>query len=144
MQFYRKGDKDMSYGANKDWDSEVNTPGAGQLNYLKNLVLQKAYMARVPDQTMLLDNGIKYNYIAATRAETFAMFYTYTGRKFKVALNKIEGASVYAYWFNPRNGGKVAIGIIRNKDSKIFDPPGAEKDGNDWVLVLDTLLETRK
>jgi hypothetical protein len=106
--------------------------------------LQKAYMARVPDQTMLLDNGKKYNYITATRAETFAMFYTYTGRKFKVALNKIEGASVNVYWFNPGNGSEVAIGIIRNKGSKVFDPPGVEKEGNDWVLVLDTMLETRK
>jgi hypothetical protein len=144
MQFFRKGDKDMSYGANKDWDDEVNSPGAGQLKYLKNLILQKAYMARVPDQSMLLDNGKKYNYIAATRAETFAMFYTYTGRKFKVALNKIEGALVSAYWFSPKNGNKVALGIISNKGSKIFDPPGMEKEGNDWVLILDTIAEARK
>ena len=144
MQFYRKGDKDMSFGANKDWDTELNTPGAGQMQYLKNLMLQKAYMAREPDQSMVLDNRTLYNYIAATRAETFALFYAYTGRKFKVALHKIDGTLIYAYWINPRNGSKVAIGLISNKGDKTFDPPGIEKEGNDWVLVLDTILEPRK
>ncbi|MGF2411066.1 glycoside hydrolase family 140 protein [Ferruginibacter sp.] len=144
MQFYRNGDKDMSFGANKNWDDELNAPGAGQMQYLKKLMLQKAYMARVPDQSMVLENGTRYNYIAATRAETFALFYTYSGRKFKVALDKIEGALVNAYWINPRNGSKADIGLISNKGTKTFDPPGIEKEGNDWVLVLDTVLEARK
>ncbi len=144
MQFYTPGDSGVSFFPKIKWQDALNAPGAGQVHYLKNLMLQKAYMARVPDQSMLLDNGKKYNYITATRAETFAMFYTYTGRKFKVALNKIEGVWVGAYWFDPRNGNKVEIGIIRNKGSKIFDPPGVEREGNDWVLVLDTTLEVRK
>jgi len=144
MQFYRKGDKDMSFGANKNWDDELNTPGAGQMQHLKKLLLQKAYFSRIPDQTLVLDNGKKYQYIASTRSDVFAMFYTYTGRKFKVTLGKIEGQSVGASWYDPRTGKTIDAGIIKNKGFKTFDPPGNEKEGNDWVLILDTLLETRK
>jgi hypothetical protein len=144
MQFYKKGNKDRSFGANKSWDDELNAPGAGQMQYLEKLLLSKAYFEREPGQSMIQDNGTKYRYIAATRASTVAMFYTYTGRKFTVALDKIEGKFVNAYWYDPRTGKTTSAGIIKNKGSKIFDPPGNERNGNDWVLVLDTMLEIRK
>ena len=144
MQFYTPGDSGVSFFPKITWQDGLNAPGAGQMQHLKKLMLQKAYFGRVPDQSMVLDNGKRYQYVAATKASTFAMFYTYTGRKFKVALNKIEGTWLYAYWYDPRTGGKIEKGIIRNKGSRIFDPPGTEKNGNDWILVLDTTLEIRK
>jgi hypothetical protein len=144
MQFYTPRDSGISFFPKVKWQKGLNAPGASQMQYLKNLILQKAYMARIPDQSMVLDNGKKYNYIAATRTETFALFYVYTGRKFKVALRKIDGPLVDAYWYSPVNGNKINIGLIPNKGSKTFDPPGTEKAGNDWVLVLESVLGTRK
>ena len=65
--------------------------------------------------------------------------YTYTGRTFKVNLGKISGSKVKASWFDPRNGKTTAIGTFPNKGTQEFNAPGEPKNGNDWVLILDTV-----
>ena len=37
MQFYRLGNENMSFGANRNWDDELQTLGAGQVKYLKKI-----------------------------------------------------------------------------------------------------------
>ena len=137
MQFYRKGDKDMSYGANKDWDSEMNTPGAGQLKYLKQLMLSKSYFDRVPDQSLVVDNGEKYDRVLATKGKDYAMFYVYSGRTFKAALSKLNFKPGKAIWFSPADSQVIPIKDYRYATEKTFDPPGEKENGNDWVLILE-------
>ena len=62
----------------------------------------------------------------------------YTGRNFAVQMGKISGKTVKASWYDPRNGTKKPVGSFPNKGIKEFDPPGNEKEGNDWVLLLET------
>jgi Protein of unknown function (DUF4038)/Putative collagen-binding domain of a collagenase len=137
MQFYRKGNKDMSFGANKDWDGELNTPGAGQVQYLKQLMLSKSYFDRVPDQSLIVDNGEKYNRVLATRGKDYAMFYIYNGRSFKAAINKLNFKPAKATWFSPIDSQVIPIKDYRYAVEKIFDPPGEKENGNDWVLILE-------
>jgi hypothetical protein len=42
-----------------------------------------------------------------------------------------------AQWYNPRTGESTAIGACENSGIRVFEPPGAEAYGNDWVLVFD-------
>lgn len=137
MQFFRKGDKDMSYGANKDWDSELNTAGAGQLKYLKQLMLSKSYFDRVPDQSLVVDNGEKYDRVLATRGKGYAMLYVYNGADFKVALNKLNFKPGRAKWFSPADGQVIPVKQYRYAAARTFDPPGEKENGNDWVLILE-------
>lgn len=137
MQFFREGDKDMSYGANKDWDSELNSPGAGQLKYLKKLMLSKSYLDRVPDQSLVIDNGEKYERVLATTGKDYAMLYTYTGGDFKVALNKLNFKPAKARWFNPADNRLVPVKDYHYAAQKTFDPPGEKENGNDWILILE-------
>lgn len=136
MQFHTPGDKDANYDVKKNWRETVNAPGATQMIHLKNLMLSKSYFDRVPDQSLVVNAGGKYDNLIATRGKDYALIYTYTGRSIKVQMDKMTGASVKAYWFNPRTGNYRIAGTYANTGIKEFDPPGNEKNGNDWVLIL--------
>ncbi|MDI3321147.1 glycoside hydrolase family 140 protein [Pinibacter soli] len=139
MQFHKKGDKGGSFGVNTTWQEELNAPGASQMIYLKKLMLSKPYFDRVPDQSLVAgDPGERYNYVVATRGKNYAFAYTYTGRTFSVNMGKISGAKVRASWYSPRDGKYTSVGTFANKGVQSFDPPGEQKDGNDWVLVLES------
>ncbi|MFV8466065.1 glycoside hydrolase family 140 protein [Flavobacterium sp. LB1P62] len=135
MQMFRKGDK-PAYGNKELWTSAINAPGAGQMVYIKKLMLDFPYFERVPDQSLVANQGEKYDYLTATRGKNYALIYTYTGRKIAVNMGKIAGVKVTASWYNPRNGQKTTIGIVANKGVQEFQPTGKKEDGNDWVLIL--------
>lgn len=138
MQFYLPGAKDRAYGATEAWTLAINAVGAGQMQYLKKLILSKPYFERVPDTTMVIDNGLKYDYVAACRAKNYALFYTYTGRHFKLNLSGLNASQFKAFWYNPRNG-QISKPIKVDYATELeFNPPGEKADGNDWVLILET------
>lgn len=138
IQFYRAGDADRAYGARKFWQPAMADPGAQQMKYVKELLLSKPYFERVPDQSLVQDNGERYNRIIASRGNSYAFLYTYTGRSFKVVMGKIKGTQVRAYWFNPKDGTTQSIGTITNTGIQEFNPPGEQAAGNDWVLILES------
>lgn len=139
MQMHNPKDKTSAYGSHENWYDAVNDPGAKQMIYVKALMLSRPALERVSDQSMIADQGEKYNYLIATRGKQYAFVYTYTGRKMKINMGKIEGDKVKASWYNPRDGKSTEIGEFDNKGTLDFDPPGEPKDGNDWVLVLDAI-----
>lgn len=137
MQMHKPSDKGSAYGAKQYWYEALNAPGAGQMKYLKKLMLSRPYFERIPDSSLVVNQGIRYNYLAATRGKDYAFIYTYNGREIKVNMGKIEGQKVKASWYNPRNGNTRSIGSYTNSGTRNFDPPGEERAGNDWVLILD-------
>lgn len=136
MQMFHKGEKKGAYGNKAIWSDALNDPGAGQMQYVKNLILKFNYNDRMPDESMVVNQGTKYNYIAATRGKDYALVYTYNGKKIILNLGIINGEKLKVSWFNPRNGKKKSIGQFNNSGAQEFDPPGEKVDGNDWVLVL--------
>jgi len=137
MQFYTPGDSGISYFPKVKWQDGLKAPGAGQMRYLKKLMLGRSYFDRVPDQSMIVENGDRYEKIMATRGKNYAMFYVYNGREFKVEIKKLHFTPGKASWFNPRNGETKLIREYRNTTVNIFDPPGEKGNGNDWVLILE-------
>lgn len=140
MQMNKPENENPSYGAREFWTEAIDMPGAGQMIHLKNLMLSKPYFERIPDQSLIAKNqGEKYDYLVATRGENYALIYTYNGREMNIAMGKISGEKLKASWFNPCNGEVSSIGEFENSGTKSFDPPGEIEDGNDWVLVLDSI-----
>lgn len=140
MQFYSPKDKSSSYGANIYWQSALDANGSCQMKYLKDLIVSHSVLDRIPDSSLIAENlGEKYNYLAATRGKDYALIYNFTSRNMKIQMGKIDGAKISASWFNPKNGKKSKIGIFKNKGILEFDPPGKTADGNDWVLILETV-----
>ncbi|WP_297088189.1 glycoside hydrolase family 140 protein [uncultured Draconibacterium sp.] len=140
MQMHRPIDETPAYGAREYWTEAIDMPGAGQMIHLKNLMLTKPFFERLPDQSLIAaGQGEKYDYQVATRGNNYAMVYTYNGREMQIAMGKIAGDRVTASWFNPRNGEQTAIGEFENNGTQSFDPPGEVEEGNDWVLILDSV-----
>ena len=138
MQFHRPTDGKPSYGAREYWTDGMNLPGAGQMQYLKKLILSRPYLERIPDQSLIAgDSGERYDHLVATRGYAYAFLYTYTGRTIPVQMGIIAGDRVKASWYKPSDGSTIQIGEFNNAGAHEFDPPGAPADGNDWVLVLD-------
>lgn len=141
MQMHQKTDKESAYGSDELWSSAIGAPGAGQMIYLKKLMLSRSYFDRVPDQSLIAGKeGEKYNRILATRGKNYAMVYTYTGRDFSLNMARIPGKQVKVSWFNPREGKITAAGNRMNSGIVAFNPPGDTTAGNDWVLILDSNL----
>lgn len=138
MQMHRPGDKDGNYGVKDYWFNAINDPGASQMIHLKNLLLSKSYFDRIPDQSLLSgDAGEKYDRLVATRGKNYAWIYAYTGRVIRIQMNKLKGTEIKASWYNPRNGKYTSIGSFTNKGTQVFDPPGSQEEGNDWVLCFE-------
>jgi hypothetical protein len=137
MQMCKPGDKDRAYGARNYWYEAIDDSGSFQMRYLANLVLSRPYFERVYDSTLVIDQGKRYEFVAATRGGSYLFAYTYTGRSFTIMMGKISGSEVRATWYNPRNGTVQEIGTMNNSGKMCFQPPGEERNGNDWVLVLD-------
>ncbi|MDB4582194.1 glycoside hydrolase family 140 protein [Draconibacterium sp.] len=140
MQMHKPGDTKTSYGVREYWTEAINAPGAGQMVHIKNLMLSKPYFERVPDQSLIANGqGEKYDYQIATRGNNYALIYTCNGREMQITMGKIAGEKVKASWFNPRTGEQTEIGEFENSGIQAYDPPGEVRDGNDWVLVLDSV-----
>ncbi|RIA43795.1 collagenase-like protein with putative collagen-binding domain [Hephaestia caeni] len=137
MQMYVPGRDKPAYGAELRWEEALDAPAAGQMRHLKRLMLSRPYFERVPDQSLILDNGVRYDRVLATRGRDYMMAYSYTGRPFRVRLGAIEGRRVRAAWYSPRTGETQAIGNFDNRGERRFVPPGTPAPGNDWVLLLD-------
>jgi hypothetical protein len=139
MQMLKKDDTSSAYGAKDLWHDALDAPGATQMVHLKKLMLSRPYFNRVPDQTLVSTNGEGYNYQVATRGETYAFIYSYNGKSISAALGKLRGSEVKASWYDPRNGKTETIGTFENKGVHEFDPPGDPQDGNDWILIIDSI-----
>ncbi len=136
MQFHSAAGSG-DYGTHQNWKDAINDTGAGQMQWIKKLILSMPYFERVPDQSLIAsDQGEKYQHLLATRGKQFAFIYTYTGRTMNIQMGKIAGTKLTASWFDPRNGNYTTIGVFENKGTHVFNPPGEEKEGNDWILVL--------
>ncbi len=137
MQFYSEKDKEPAYGAKLYWQQAINEPGAKQMKYVKQIMLSRDFFSRVPDQSLLAENGDKYAYKVATKGKGYAMIYTYIGGEIAVNMDHFSSSKIKASWFNPRNGEVKDIKEVSNSGVARFDAPGETEDGNDWVLILD-------
>lgn len=127
------------------WFEAIGQPGASQMQHGKNLMLSRPFLMRIPDDSVIVTDRVptsmpgagRYRFVATRdQSGSYAMVYAPIGRKFKVRMDNITGATVKAWWFNPRSGDATAIGEFPNLGEREFLPPDAGEQ-LDWVLVLD-------
>jgi hypothetical protein len=135
-QMYAPG-KEPINGPTMYWFEALNRPGAAQMQFARSLLESRPMFARVPDASLVTTQPkFDPSYIAASRGDDYAMFYSAEGRKISAKMGKISGEKVKAWWFNPRTGGAIEIGAFDNKGTQSFNPP-SKGYNSDWVLVLD-------
>lgn len=139
------------------WQTNLDTPGAVQMAYVKTLFESHAWWELVPDQKHEVvtsgygtfdgvpTEGNHYNmtsdYVTAGRTPdgSLVMAYLPTSRPVTVALNKMRGPAT-ARWYDPTCGRYLAIegSPFTKLEKHEFIPPRHNADGDDdWVLVLE-------
>jgi hypothetical protein len=131
------------------WSEAIQQPGAMQMQFGRKLMESRPFLTRIPDESVIATDRVptsvpgagRYRF-AATRDESgsFAMVYAPVGRKFSVRMDKIAGAKVKAWWFNPRDGSAKQIGEFSHTGEREFTPPD-KGEMLDWVLVLDDAVK---
>ena len=126
------------------WRQVLDLPGAGQMAMMKNLMLSRPFLTRIPDES-LIRSGMAWGleHVAITRDgaagrcdATYIMAYFPKHRCVLLNAARIAGARLRVWWFNPRDGKAHRVGEMDNRGVMEFAPPtNGEKE--DWVLVLD-------
>lgn len=136
MQFYTSGPNAGAYGARMPWNEALNSPGATQLKLLKSLMLDYHFEKLVPDQSILAEPGERYNHLVALKGTNCLLVYTYNGRTISLKKNPLPGDKFEFVWYSPHDGKSFGAGTFKRNEINEFDPPGSQRDGDDWVLIL--------
>lgn len=124
-------------GPHHYWYDALELPGANQMIHVKNLLINRNFADRVPDQSLIMENNLpSAERIQATRGDNYIMVYTAAGRPFTLNMGKLQGSVVHAYWYNPSDGKAGKKAQVDNKGTHQFKPPSSGY-GNDWVLVVE-------
>ncbi len=122
------------------WYESLDLPGANAMTHVRNLMESRPMLVRVPDQSLVqgaaASSQSALERVQATRGDDYAFVYSASGLPFTVAMGKISGKQVKAWWYDPRTGEARAAGSFPNTGTKIFNPPSGGFD-HDWVLVMD-------
>lgn len=120
------------------WQRALRAEAAGQMQYVKNLMLSRPYFSREEDQG-LIKSAVGNSYIdlicaARDQKGSYAMIYLPQNKPVKIDLGKISGSKKNVWWYDPRTGGATADKTVSGNGTRSFTPP---KEGTDWVLVID-------
>jgi len=166
-QMYDEGRNPIIW-ARIPWHEALLQPGASQLIHLKNLVLSRPYLTKFPDQRLLTsraedeinltmftnDEGPDLNPSYSTdhirvmrdgtpgkKDATYIMAYLPFYRNFALETSVIPDEELHIWWYNPRTGEALDMGIIKNQlryyGSNWSDRIEQDMGGPDWVVVID-------
>ncbi|GAB3999192.1 glycoside hydrolase family 140 protein [Spirosoma daeguense] len=126
------------------WKRALNAEAAGQIQFLKQLMLSRPYFTRIADQTLIQsDKGTDYrDLVTATRdsAGSYVLVYLPHSKPVTINVARISGKEKRVWWFNPRTGKAVKDRGGRITGTVTFTPPTQRSTSNtatDWVLVID-------
>lgn len=136
MQFAKPGTHGAYFadGDVKPWYKAMDDPGYNQMKYLKQLILTMPYFTRVPDQSVIVDNGTRYERLAATRGDDYLLVYNHTGREMRIDMTKISGNQKHVWWMDASNGRLTYLGEYNNQ-AVTFRYHPTEQSADDGVLI---------
>lgn len=132
MQFARPGFPGAYFAdvEKKPWYVAINDTGRQQMKYLKQLILSFPYFERIADQSVIKDNGVRYDRLICTRGSDYLIVYNHTGRPMTLDLSRISGDRKKIWTMNPSDGTYTYIGVA---DDGIFTYNPEKKE--DLVLI---------
>ncbi len=126
-----------------NWMEALGTPAVRQLHFIKILLYSHPYLARIPDQSLVLagqgtniatrvqatrDGTLKHN------DATYMMVYISSPQTIILNTAVISARTLNAYWFNPATGESEAL-------REHFTNPGnltlEKRPQGDWVAVIE-------
>ncbi len=138
-QMYTTGREGIN-GPLRPWKEALDLPMANQVKHLKNLMLSRPFLTRIPAQEMITstqeDNE---HFVIATRDNegSYAMIYFPTGKTVTLNSGKLSGNLLQITWYDPRTGNSYLGAAIEKSGKMEISPPTSGGKGHDWVLILD-------
>lgn len=131
------------YSFPDNWREILKNPGAKQMQYFIQFFSGLPWWELAPDQRhQFVVKGYggygKLNYIttAVTGDKKLAVCYMTSRQTITVDLTKMEGSTVEAAWFNPREGTMTQAGKFNKKAMQDFTPPAT----GDWILIIKEFI----
>lgn len=122
-------------GAEKPWYVAMEDSGYNEMKYLKALMLAMPYFTRIPDQSIVIGNGLRYDRLSATRGNDYLMVYSYRSDRMKIDLRKITGKKKNLWWMDAATGTLTFMGTVDNGVHDIRLPKNASEQPGDGVLI---------
>ncbi len=117
----------------------MNTPSMKDVSRCFKLFDAIPWQNLIPDttnQVLLKGRGEwgSYDYICAAKTSDSSVYVMYLpkGRNFWLNVGAISEKPKTMYWYNPRNGRLIKIGVASKDENFGISAP----DENDWVLLL--------
>jgi hypothetical protein len=127
------------------WREALDSPGAWQMRHARALLESRPFLSRIPDPDLVMPSsvpdavpGTGTRRIGATRdaAGRYGMVYSASSRKYTVCMDAMSGDKLRLWWFNPRDGTHVELGVFDRHPRVELSPPCPGEDV-DFVLVID-------
>ncbi len=122
-------------GAEKPWYVAMEDSGYNEMKYLKALMLAMPYFTRIPDQSIVIGNGLRYDRLSATRGNDYLIVYSYRSDSMKIDLRKITGKKKNLWWMYAATGTLTFMGTVDNGVHDIRLPKNASEQPGDGVLI---------
>ena len=137
IQFYTRGKGE--YGVKTKWQDALDAPGAKELIHLKRLMESIDYVNGNSDDSLVLNQGLKYSHQAVFKGNDYILIYNYLGNKTILNLNDYKDKEMAIWLMNPINGILTHLSSIRGLNKITLMPPKREDVSNDWVIILKEL-----
>lgn len=124
------------------WKEAMDLPGATQMGYLRELMLSRPFLTRIPAPGMIVSGaGEGGDHREATRDSegSYAFIYLPKGGAVTLDLRPFSSERIRMTWFNPRTGKPTAEKAIYNRGPAVNFLAPTEGDREDWVLILDAV-----
>lgn len=122
------------------WRKAMAYEGATQMGYLRKVFEERPWHKLVPGPSLMSSykgDGVHRRVAARASDGTFAMAYLpESGSVTMRGLERLNGSSLHARWYDPRKGEWKEIGTFPKGPSRSFVAP-TQGEKEDWLLVLD-------
>jgi hypothetical protein len=120
--------------ARTPWPQALHHPGSQQMKYFRDLFQARPFWKMRWAPALIVDSeGV---HAARSQDGSFCVVYLPEGQPATIALERLSGETINAWWFNPRQNSSQLIGEFKRTKVRTFTPPSAGRN-NDWVLVVD-------
>jgi Protein of unknown function (DUF4038)/Putative collagen-binding domain of a collagenase len=127
------------------WREALESPGAWQVRHARALLESRPFLSRIPDQGLVVSSsvpdavpGAGARRIQATRdvEGRYGMVYSASSRRYVVCADLLRAGSLHFWWFDPRDGTHVDLGVFDQRPRVEVSPP-CLGENTDFVLVID-------
>ncbi len=142
-QFWQPGRPPLSF-VRRPWYEALDLPGASQMRHLRDLILSRPFLSRIPGQSLLVSAPhAGTHHVQATQDAdgSYALVYIPDGQPVELDTSRLADGPLVAGWYDPRTGTTQRIsGTVERGGLQRFTPPPG---GPDWVLTLDVATDPR-